>query len=138
MEVNNSRLHSFDIQAYPEKALTEKIIGAAIEVHKQIGPGLLESAYQACLARELVLAGINFEQEKSIPLEYKGVSVDCGYRLDFLVENKVIVELKTVDELNSIHKAQLLTYLKLIHYKVGLLINFNIPLLKDGIKRLIL
>ena len=138
MEVNNSRLHSFDNQAYPEKELTEKIIGAAIEVHKQIGPGLLESAYQACLARELVLAGINFEQEKSVPLEYKGVSVDCGYRLDFLVENKVIVELKTVDELNSIHKAQLLTYLKLIHCKVGLLINFNVPLLKDGIKRLIL
>jgi GxxExxY protein len=138
MDAQKPGLRSFDHQNYPEKELTEKIIGAAIEVHKQVGPGLLESAYQACLARELALVGLHFEQEKSIPVEYKGILLDCGYRLDFLVENKVIVELKTVDELNDTHKAQLLTYLKVTHFKVGLLINFNVPVLKDGIKRLIL
>jgi GxxExxY protein len=128
----------FSIKEYPEKELTEKVIGAAIEVHKQLGPGLLESIYQACLARELALCGIKFEQEKPLPVEYKGVHLDCGYRLDFIVEQKVIIELKAVDELNSNHKAQLLTYLKLTGCKVGLLINFNVPLLKDGIRRLIL
>ena len=138
MNRQNDPMRVFEARDYPEKDLTERIIGAAIEVHKQLGPGLLESVYQACLARELSLCGIDFEQEKSIPVQYKGVQLDIGYRLDFLVDNKVVVELKTVDELTGTHKAQLLTYLKITGCKVGLLINFNAALLKDGIKRLIL
>jgi GxxExxY protein len=118
--------------------ITETIIGAAIEVHRHLGPGLLESAYQACLAQELDLRGLAFEPEKPLPLEYKGVKLDCGYRLDFLVEQAVVVELKTVEALQSIHEAQLLTYLKLTGCKIGLLINFNVPILKQGLKRLAL
>jgi GxxExxY protein len=118
--------------------ITEAIIGAAIEVHRHLGPGLLESAYQTCLARELDLRGIAFEQEKPLPLEYKGVKLDCGYRLDFLVEEAVVVELKTVEALQPIHEAQLLTYLRLSGCKIGLLINFNVPILKNGIKRMAL
>jgi GxxExxY protein len=118
--------------------ITEAIIGAAIEVHRHLGPGLLESAYQTCLARELDLRGIAFEQEKPLPLEYKGVKLDCGYRLDFLVEEAVVVELKTVEALQPIHEAQLLTYLRLGGCKIGLLINFNVPILKNGIKRMAL
>lgn len=126
------------IQRYPEQALTEQIIAAAIEVHRGLGPGLLESAYQACLAREFSLRGIEFESEKVLPVEYKGVLVDCGYRLDFLVHQKVVVELKTVEKLIPVHEAQLITYLRLTGCKVGLLINFNTPLLKNGIKRMVL
>jgi GxxExxY protein len=118
--------------------ITEAIIGAAIEVHRHLGPGLLESAYQACLARELDLQGLSFEQEKPLPLDYKGVKLDCGYRLDFLVEQSVVVELKTVEALHAIHEAQLLTYLKLTGCKIGLLINFNVPVLKQGLKRIAL
>jgi len=118
--------------------VTERIIGAAIEVHRHIGPGLLESAYQACLAKEMSLLGLTFEQEKPLPLEYKGLMLDCGYRLDFLVEKSVIVELKSVDMLLPIHEAQLLTYLRLSKCKIGLLINFNVPILKQGIKRMAL
>ncbi len=118
--------------------ITEKIIGAAIEVHRHIGPGLLESAYQACLAKELSLIGLRYEQERPLPLEYKGLKLDCGYRLDFLVEQSVIVELKSVDQLLPIHEAQLLTYLKLTKCKIGLLINFNVPVLKQGLKRMAL
>lgn len=121
-----------------EQDLTGKIIGAAIEVHRHLGPGLLESAYQICLGRELELRGIRFEREKSLPIEYKSERLDCGYRLDFIVEQKVIVELKSVDNLLPIHDAQVLTYLKLTGCKVGLLINFNVPVLKDGIHRLVL
>ncbi|MBN2549893.1 MAG: GxxExxY protein [Anaerolineales bacterium] len=121
-----------------EQDLTGKIIGAAIEVHRHLGPGLLESAYQICLGRELELRGIQFEREKSLPIEYKGERLDCGYRLDFIVEQKLIVELKSVDKLLPIHDAQVLTYLKLTGCKVGLLINFNVPVLKDGIHRLVL
>ena len=120
-----------------EKDLTHKIIGAAIEVHRALGPGLLESAYQACLAREFSLRGLPFEQEKPIPVEYKGVRLDCGYRLDFAVAGKVVVELKAVEAIHPIHEAQLLSYLKLTGYRVGLLINFNVPILKDGIKRMV-
>ena len=138
MNTRNDPVRIFDAREYPEKDLTERIIGAAIEFHKQLGPGLLESVYQICLARELSICGISFEQEKSIPVKYKGVQLDCGYRLDFLVDNKVILELKTVDELTNSHKAQLLTYLRITGCKVGLLINYNAPVLKDGIKRLIL
>ena len=121
-----------------EKELTSKIIGAAIEVHKALGPGLLESAYQSCLATELTLRHIPFEREKPLPVNYKGELVECGYRLDFLVEGKVVVELKAVDGIHPVHEAQLLTYLKLTGCRVGLLINFNVPVLKDGITRRVL
>jgi GxxExxY protein len=118
--------------------LTEAIIGAAIEVHRTLGPGLLESAYQECLARELGLRQIPFEREKPLPLEYKGAKLECGYRLDFLVADMVVVEVKAADSLLPIHQAQLLTYMKVGGWKVGLLINFHAPLLKQGIKRLVL
>jgi GxxExxY protein len=121
-----------------EEALTEQIIGALIEVHRVLGPGLLESAYQACSAQELFLRQIPFEQEKTLPVEYKGVRVDCGYGLDFIVAGKVVVELKTVESLQPVHEAQLITYLRLTGCKVGLLVNFNVPILKRGIKRMIL
>jgi len=117
--------------------LTGKVIGAAIEVHKALGPGLLESAYEECLCRELELRKFFFERQKELPVEYKGVKLDCGYRLDILVENRLIVELKACESLQPIHEAQLLTYLKLTGIKVGLLINFNVPVLKEGIKRLV-
>jgi GxxExxY protein len=118
--------------------ITEMIIGAAIEVHRNLGPGLFESTYQECLALEMTLLGLDFEKEKPLPLEYKGLKLDFTYRLDFLVEQLVIVELKTVDAILPIHESQLLTYLKLSGCKVGLLINFNVPLLKNGIKRMVL
>ena len=121
-----------------EKELTAQIIGAAIEVHRALGPGLLESTYEACLAHELMMRGLSFEQQKPMPVEYKSVRLDCGYRLDFLVAGRVVVELKAVDELHPVHQAQLLTYLKLSRCKVGLLINFNVPVLKTGIKRMVL
>ncbi len=115
--------------------LTEKVIGCAIEVHRFLGPGLLESAYSQCLAREFSLKGIAFESEKALPVRYKDVLLDCGYRIDFLVEKKLIVELKAVAEIKDIHKAQLLSYMKLAAVDTGLLINFNVDLLKKGIKR---
>ncbi len=118
--------------------LTRKIIGAAIEVHRALGPGLLESAYQVCLARELTLQGIPFESEVPIPVVYKGVNLDAGYRADLIVDGKVVIELKAVESLLPVHEAQLLTYLKLTNCKVGLLINFNVPVLKDGIIRRVL
>jgi len=117
--------------------ITEKIIGAAIEVHRALGPGLLESAYEECLAHEMKLRGLSYERQVGLPIEYKGVKLDCGYRLDFLVENSVVLELKSVDALQTIHEAQLLTYLKLGGWTVGLLINFNVPVLKSGIKRIV-
>lgn len=116
--------------------LTGAVIGAAIEVHKLLGPGLLESTYEECLCRELELRKFLFERQKELPVEYKGVKLDCGYRLDILVENRLIVELKACESLQPIHEAQLLTYLKLTGIKVGLLINFNVPVLKEGIRRL--
>lgn len=118
--------------------LTEAIIGSAIEVHRLLGPGLLESAYQESLARELTLRQIPFEREKPLPLEYKGAKLDCGYRLDFLVANAVVVEVKAAEGLLPIHQAQLLTYMKLGGWKIGLIINFHESLLKNGIKRLVL
>ena len=121
-----------------EKELTSQIIGAAIDVHKALGPGLFESAYQACLAREMELRKIPFEREKPLPVSYRGEYVECGYRLDFLVDGKVIVELKSVNELHPIHEAQLLTYLKLTGCRVGLLINFNVLKLIDGVVRRVL
>jgi len=120
------------------KEITAKIIGAAIEVHKTIGPGLLESAYEECLAHEMRIRGLNFERQVPLPVVYKGVTLDCGYRLDFLVEKAVVVELKAVESLQPIDEAQVLAYLKLGGWTVGLLINFNVPVLRDGIKRVVL
>ena len=121
-----------------ERELSEQIIGAAIEVHRYLGPGLLESAYLRCLERELDLRKIQFEKELPLPVEYKGVKLDCGYRLDLLVEKKIVVELKSIQAIENIHKAQLLSYLRLSGCKIGLLINFNVPLLKNGIERMVL
>jgi len=117
--------------------ITQAIIGTAIEVHKQLGPGLLESAYEACLAFELVERGYQVEQQKPLPLLYKKVKLDCGYRLDIIVEEKIIVEIKAVDRLLPIHEAQLLSYLKLTKCKAGLLINFNVQKLVNGIIRVV-
>ncbi|BDQ03093.1 GxxExxY protein [Ignavibacterium sp.] len=117
--------------------LTSIIIGCAIEVHKELGPGLLESAYEECLAYELVKKGLKVERQKPVPVVYKEIKLECGYRIDILVEDKVVLELKTVDEFNPVHEAQILTYLKFSEKKVGLLINFNVLRLKDGIKRYI-
>lgn len=121
-----------------EKDLTEKIIGSAIEVHRNLGPGLLESTYEECLCHELRLRNISFERQKPIPIEYKGVRLNCGYRVDIMVENKVILELKCVDEISPIYEAQLLTYLKLSGIKVGFILNFNVSTMRDGIRRMIL
>ncbi|KAF0109035.1 MAG: hypothetical protein FD146_79 [Anaerolineaceae bacterium] len=117
--------------------ITEAIIGAAIEVHRHLGPGLLESAYEACTAFEIVERGYEVETQKPLPVVYKGIHLDCGYRLDLHVAKSVIVEVKSVDALNSVHEAQLLSYLKLSGCKVGLLINFNVKYLKNGIRRLV-
>ena len=118
-----------------DNEITQHIIGAAIEVHKQLGPGLLESAYEECLCHELTVRNMHFERQKPIPLVYKEAKLDCGYRLDLLVEGRIVVELKAVDGLGPIHEAIILTYLKLSGHKLGLLINFNVSLLKDGIRR---
>ena len=116
--------------------LTAEVIGAAIEVHKALGPGLLESAYEECLCHELKLRGIQFERQVDLPIEYKGTKLDCAYRMDIVADDQLIVELKSCEKLQPIHQAQLLTYLKLTGLKVGLLINFNVPILRQGIKRL--
>ena len=117
--------------------ITEAIIGAAIEVHRVLGPGLLESAYEACLAFELAQRGLRVEQQKPLPVVYREVKLDAGYRLDLVVEDTVIVEIKAVDRLERIHEAQLLSYLRLSGYRIGLLINFNVTLLKNGLKRIV-
>ena len=117
--------------------ITEEIIGAAIAVHRELGPGLLESAYEACLVYELAERGLNVEQQKALPMAYRGVKVDCGYRIDLLIEGQVVVELKAIEKLEPIHEAQLLSYLKLSGCHVGLLINFNVKMLKQGIKRIV-
>jgi len=118
-----------------ENEISEKIIGCAIQVHRELGPGLLESSYQECLYFELIQSGLLVEKEKPLPLVYKDVKLDCGYRLDLVVENKVVIEVKSVEALNDIHMAQILTYLKLSKCKLGLLMNFNVVLMKSGIKR---
>jgi GxxExxY protein len=118
--------------------LTQKIIGFAIEVHRQLGPGLLESAYEECLCYELSEAAIPFRRQVPLPVVYKAVRLDCGYRIDLIVEEAVILELKTVERLVPIHEAQLLTYLRLSGLRTGLLLNFNSPALKDGIRRMVL
>ncbi len=118
--------------------LTGKVIGAGIEVHKILGPGLLESAYETCLCVELDRQKIIYERQKDLPIEYKGIKLNCGYRLDLMFPDGLIVELKACEMLLPIHQAQLLTYMKLTGIKTGLLINFNVPILKDGIKRMVL
>jgi GxxExxY protein len=118
--------------------LTEKIIGFAIEVHRQLGPGLLESAYEECLCYELEQNGLIFRRQVPLPVVYKAVRLDCGYRIDIVVEQRVILELKTVERLVPVHDAQLLTYLKLSGLRTGLLLNFHSPVLKDGIRRFVL
>ncbi len=120
-----------------ENQLTQSVIGCAIEVHKVIGPGLLESAYEECLCYELAQVGIPFRRQVDLPVAYKGVHLDCGYRIDLVVDELVIVELKTVEKLLPVHSAQLLTYLKLYGCSVGLLLNFNVAILREGIKRIV-
>jgi GxxExxY protein len=121
----------------PSDEITNQIIGCAIEVHRELGPGLLESCYRACLARELEDTGVQLQTEVPVPVIYKGEKVDCGYRLDIVVNELVVIEVKAVDKLAPVHTAQVLTYLRLAGYEVGLLINFNTRLLKDGIKRVL-
>ncbi len=121
-----------------DEALTQQVIAAALEVHKQLGPGLLESAYETCLAHELSLRKISFEKQKRLPVVYKGVALDCGYRMDLVVENRVVIESKCVEKLLPVHEAQLLTYLRLANLPVGLLFNFYSARLMDGFRRMVL
>ncbi len=120
-----------------ENELSNKIIGLAIDVHTALGPGLLESAYKECLYYKISKSGLEVQKEKPMPLVYEEVKLECGYRIDLLIENKLVIEIKSVDALNDIHLAQTLTYMKLGNYKLGLLINFNVTKLKNGIKRVI-
>lgn len=126
-----------DAETQSFNKLSERVIGACIAIHRALGPGLLESAYEECLCFELSQAGIKFERQKTLPVRYKDVRLDCGYRLDLVVEEKIIVELKVVESLLPIHEAQLLTYLKLSGMTLGLLINFNVAMLKHGVKRIV-
>jgi len=119
-------------------ALSREVIGCAIEVHRELGPGLLESAYQRCLEHEMNTRGLAFQMEMQVPLRYKDARLDCGFRVDFIVEKALILELKSVDKLTSVHQAQLLTYMKLCNCQTGLLMNFNVKHLRDGIKRFVL
>ncbi len=121
-----------------EKELTHEIVGAAIEVHRAVGPGLLESAYEECVCYELKIRGLGYKRQIDLPLTYKGIRLECGYRLDVVVEDRVLLELKCVEKLLPIHEAQLLTYLRLSGIKVGLLMNFNVPVMRDGILRRVL
>ena len=124
--------------ANPEQSLTRNVISAAIEVHRELGPGLLENAYQTCLCHEFKLRDISFRQQVELPIAYKGVKLECGYRADFIIENRLVLELKCVEAISPIHEAQLLTYLRLSGLHVGLLLNFNVPVLKEGIRRRVL
>jgi GxxExxY protein len=125
-----------DAETQSFRKITEQVIGACIEIHKHLGPGLLESIYEECLCYELSVLGLKFERQKPLHVKYKSVNLDCGYRLDLVIEDKIILELKTVEHLLPIHEAQLLTYLKLSGLTLGLLINFNVPVLKNGVKRI--
>jgi GxxExxY protein len=124
-------------EAEVEAVLSGQVIGAAIEVHRALGPGLLESSYQACLSHELTLRGLRWVQQKEIPLQYKDVYVHCAYRIDLLVEGRLVVEVKAIEALSPIHRAQLLTYLKLLDLRLGLLINFNVEMLIRGVRRVV-
>jgi GxxExxY protein len=123
------------METFAGYALTEQVIAAGIEVHRRLGPGLLESTYEHCLCRELDLRGIAYRRQLPIPIEYRGTTLDCGYRIDLLVDDRVVIELKSLDQILPVHVAQLLTYLKLSHYPVGLLMNFNVVALKYGLRR---
>ena len=123
------------VSKLPINELSSRVIGAAIEVHRALGPGLLESAYEACLCRELTLQDLPFVSQRHLPVEYKGVHLDCGYRIDVLVDERLIVELKAVDTITNLHKTQLMTYLRLMDCELGLLINFNVPVLVNGVSR---
>ena len=123
--------------AQDHNRITEAVIGAAMDVHRELGPGLLESAYEACLAYELAQRGFAAERQKEMPVTYRGIAIDCGYRMDLLVEGKVVVELKAIEALLPVHEAQLLSYLRLSGCRVGLLINFNTKMLKTGIRRVV-
>jgi GxxExxY protein len=135
--MQNGTINRRDAETQSFNELTERVIGACIEIHRALGPGLLESAYEECLCYELSQTGIKFERQKPLPVHYKDVNLDCGYRLDLVVEEKIIIELKAVESLLPIHEAQLLTYLKLSGITLGLLINFNVAMLKHGIKRIV-
>ena len=117
--------------------VTRKIIGAAINVHRALGPGLLEGTYEACLAYELVQLGLKVERQKELPVHYRGVIIDCGYRLDLLVEDEVVIEVKAVEQLLPVHQAQVMSYLRMSGFRVGLLLNFNVRVLKQGLKRIV-
>jgi len=130
-------MHKEHREKFEENEIANKVIGLGIEIHKELGPGLLESAYKECMYYKIGKSGLFVEKEKPMPLVYEGVKLDCGYRIDLLVEKRLVIEIKSVEALNDIHLAQTLTYLKLGNYKLGLLINFNVILLKDGIKRVI-
>jgi GxxExxY protein len=132
-------MHTPEDKAKKERInqISHRVIGLCIEVHRELGPGLLESAYEEALAYELTNAGLRYERQRDIPLTYKGASLDCGYRLDFIVEDELIIELKSISAFQPIHHAQLLTYLKLQRRPLGLLLNFNVPVMKEGIKRVV-
>ena len=134
--MQNGNINRRDAETQSFNELTDRVIGTCIEIHRALGPGLLESTYEECLCYELSQAGIKFERQKPLPVHYKEVNLECGYRLDLVVEQKLIVESKAVGEIAPIHEAQLLTYLKLSGLTLGLLINFNVPVLKAGIKRI--
>ena len=138
MQIKPQRHGDTEKPIYYDEGLTSKIIACAIEVHRHLGPGLLESTYEECFCHELNINRISFERQKPLPLEYKGIKLDCGYRMDIVVDNKVVIELKCVDKITPVHEAQILTYLKLSKIKVGLIINFYTEVLKNGIKRLVL
>ena len=126
-------MHKEHREKFEENEIANKVIGLGIEIHKELGPGLLESAYKECMYYKIGKSGLFVEKEKPMPLVYEGVKLDCGYRIDLLIEKKLVIEIKSLEALNDIHLAQTLTYLKLGNYKLGLLINFNVILLKDGI-----
>jgi GxxExxY protein len=130
-------MHRRDAESQRTNEITKRVIGFAIDVHRTLGPGLLESAYEECLCYELSQAHLLFHRQVALPVIYKGVRLDCGYRMDLVVEDLVVVEIKAIDCLSPIHEAQLLTYLKLSEKSVGLLINFNVPVLKEGLKRIV-
>lgn len=138
MKSNFPVLQNKNAQPLLEKDLTDKIIGAALEVHRILGPGLLESSYQLCMERESDIQKLSYEHQVELPLNYKGVNLDAGYKIDLIYERKVIVELKAVERVLPVHEAQLLTYMKLTGVRVGLLLNFNVPVLKNGIYRRVL
>ena len=129
-------IHKEGSESGERDPLTQQVIGCAMEVHRHLGPGLLESTYEQCMARELTLAGLTFKLQAPMPVEYKNSKLDCGYRLDLFVEDRLVVELKAVEQLLRIHEAQVITYMKLAHAPVGLPINFNVRLLEDGVRRL--